>query len=153
MDLLGLRLGVPFSVLTGADALIFELSRFMGFNRNVNTRCRLKVLPSERGTYVWLQEYAGTMEELGIKWLGTRRATRTPEHALLLGAGNNAVVVARSKAFVHLIPLFPNLPLSHITPGNPRRILKKLIFTGPTIHLVASSLVDSENRSGIPLDA
>ncbi len=71
-----------------------------------------------------------------------------------------------------LIPLLPTLPLSHITAGNVRWILKKLIFTGPTFHLVAefvweilqifgstpiylpdSPILNSASSSGILVDA
>ncbi len=96
----------------------------------------------------------------------------TPEHALLLCTGSNEVVESRLRSFLVLIPLFPTVPLSHITGGNARWILKKLIFTGPTIHLVAnfvweilqvfgstpiylpdSPILNSARSIGIPVDA
>ncbi len=99
-------------------------------------------------------------------------AIETPEHALLLCTGSDEVMESRSRSFLVLTPLFPSVPLSHITAGNARWILKKLIFTGPTINLVAkfvweilqifgstpiylpdSSILDSASSSGIPMDA
>ncbi|KAK0421722.1 hypothetical protein EV421DRAFT_1724487 [Armillaria borealis] len=96
----------------------------------------------------------------------------TPEHALLLCTGSNEVIDARSRSFLILRPLFPALPLSHVTAGNARWTLKKLNFTGPTIQLVAkfvweilqifgstpiylpdSSILDSASNGGIPVDA
>ncbi len=64
-------------------------------------------------------------------------SVETPEHALLLCMGSDEVVSARSKFFADLIPLFPSLPLAHVTPGSARRVLKTLIFTGSSINLVA----------------
>ncbi len=100
------------------------------------------------------------------------KGIETLEHALLLCTGSNNVVESRTKSFLILIPLFPTLPLSHITAGNARWVLKKLIFTSPTIHLVAkfiweilqifgstpiylpdSSIQNSMSSSGIPVDA
>ncbi len=61
----------------------------------------------------------------------------TLEHALLLCTRSDEVTESRLRSFLVLTPLFPSVPLSHITAGNARWILKKLIFTGPTINLVA----------------
>ncbi len=59
-------------------------------------------------------------------------SVETPENVLLLCMDSDEVVSARSTSFINLFLLFPGLPLSHITPGSVRRVLKTLIFTGPT---------------------
>ncbi|PBK81350.1 hypothetical protein ARMGADRAFT_1144449, partial [Armillaria gallica] len=100
------------------------------------------------------------------------KGIETPEHTLLLCTSSNDVIESWTKSFLILIPLFPTLPLSHITPGNARWVLKKLILTSPTIYLVAkfiweilqifgstpiylpdSSIQNLMSSSGIPVDA
>lgn len=51
-------------------------------------------------------------------------SVETPENVLLLCMDSDEVVSARSTSFVDMVPLFPSLPLFHITLGSVQRMLK-----------------------------